>query len=68
MGFQRNTIDDTEHKERSLALIEKGIKSRGDMLEMFFLYNDRLTPRENGMGCGTCRAKVWKRLKQMYGL
>lgn len=68
MGFQRNTISDEEHKTRSLALIEKGIKSRGDMLEMFFLYNDRMLPREQGYGCGTCRAKVWKKLKAYYGL
>ena len=30
--------------------------------EMFTLYNDRLTPREEGKSCSGCRGRVYRRL------
>lgn len=66
MGFQRNTIPKDEHKERSLKIIENGVKTRQDAEELFLLYNDILLPRETGIGCGGCRKRVYERLKAYY--
>jgi hypothetical protein len=68
MGFQRNTISEFEHKERSLKLLAKRPENREDINELFFLYNDILLPRKQDKNCATCRAYVWNRLKQYYGL
>ena len=34
--------------------------------EMFLLYNDRLKPRETGRSCGSCRLRVYRRVKSEY--
>lgn len=34
--------------------------------EMFILYNDRLKPRETGRSCGSCRLRVYRRVKSEY--
>jgi hypothetical protein len=67
MGFKRNTISDEEHERRSLHLISNYGNDQTSKDELFFLYNDRLEPRHQDSSCGTCRAYVWNRLKQMYG-
>ena len=33
---------------------------------MFILYNDRLKPRETGRSCGSCRLRVYRRVKSEY--
>ena len=68
-GFKQNTISDEEHRTRSLELIkrlEAHEYTQHNIKELFFLYNDRMTPRENGSGCGSCRNRVFNRLKQYY--
>lgn len=69
MGFQRNTIPDEEYKQRLSNLMPRlstRTHSKEDIIEMFFLYNDRLTPRETGINCGGCRNRVFKRIQQYY--
>lgn len=69
MGFLRNTISDEEHKERTMKLLNQGnINSREELSELYVLYNDRMTPRKSDKSCGACRAYVWNRLKQYYGI
>lgn len=68
MGFQRNTISAEEHKERSLKLLENGINNKQDLNELFFLYNDVMTPRKTDSFCGRCRNEVLRRLKLYYGI
>jgi len=71
MGFTRNTINDTEHKDRSLVVLGKinsGNYNRVDTTELFFLYNDRLTPRKQDINCAACRNYVWNALKRYYGV
>jgi hypothetical protein len=67
MGFERNTISDEEHRERSLKILANYGNDLSSQNELFFLYNDRLEPRHQDGSCGTCRAYVWNRLKQLYG-
>ena len=67
MGHKRNTISDEEHKERSLRIIRNYNGTKADCEEMYFLYNDRMEPREQYSNCGKCRARVFNRLKQFYG-
>ena len=68
MGFQRFTISEEEHKERSLKVISTPTNERNKdwANELFFLHNDRLTPRETGIGCGSCRKRVFDRLIKLY--
>jgi hypothetical protein len=66
MGFKRNTISESEHKERSLTLLKNGVNNRQDLDELYFLYNDILTPRKQDKSCGSCRNYVWTRLKEHY--
>ena len=66
MGHKRNTISDSEHKQRSLKLIEAKPQNWNDIIELFFLYNDRMEPRKPVSNCGACKAYVWDRLKQYY--
>jgi hypothetical protein len=69
MGFTRNTITPNEHKERSLKLLSQAnINSRDELNELFFLYNDVLTPRKQDKNCGSCRNYVWNALKRYYGV
>lgn len=67
MAFQMNTISDEEHKKRSLSIIEKGVNSKQDLEELYFLYNDRIRPRKTGK-CSRCRVQVWNGLKRYYGI
>lgn len=67
MGFQRNTINEQEHKDRFLKLVDKGVHNKEDLTELFFLYNDILTPRKEDMWCGRCQSEVWQALKRHYG-
>lgn len=69
MGFQRNTIPDAEYRERLNKLMPKLANrnpNKEDAEELFFLYNDRLTPRETGINCGGCRNRVFKRMEKYY--
>ena len=70
MGHNRNTIPHNEYMDRMNALmpilIEKGSRNKQDVTELFFLYNDRLTPRENKPECGGCRKRVFERMKRYY--
>jgi hypothetical protein len=71
MGLQRNTIPNEEYIRRMDELMPKLIQkrkcdTREEMKELFFLYNDRLTPRENKPECGGCRARVFKRMEAYY--
>lgn len=70
MGHLRNTIQHAEYIQRMDSLmprlIEKGAESRADVTELFFLYNDRLTPRENKPECAGCRKRVFERMKRYY--
>lgn len=68
MGFVRNTISDKEHRERSMNLINNGVNSMTDLHELYFLYNDRLLPRKSDKACGSCKAYVWKALKNYYNV
>jgi len=69
MGHKRNTISGEEHKKRSMVLINNGaINNRTELDELYFLYNDVMLPREQDKSCGSCRAKVWRRLKAYYGI
>lgn len=67
----KNTIPDTEHKQRSLDIIKRiegGEQTRETMTELFFLYNDRLMPRETSMSCAGCRKRVFAKLKKFYDI
>lgn len=69
MGFKQNTITDEEHKQRMdlvIPLLEARQLNTQTINEMFFLYNDRLQPRETGTKCGGCQTRVFKRLKEYY--
>lgn len=69
MGFTRNTITPNEHKERSLKLLaQSNINNRDELTELFFLYNDILTPRKQDKNCAACRNYVWNALKRYYGV
>ena len=66
MGFRQNTLTNEEYLIRLKALIpilETGHQTKDHITEMFFLYNDRLSPRSTKSGCGRCRARVHDRLK-----
>lgn len=71
MGFQQNTIPHEEYMKRMDALMPRLIKHRTgsnnqDIIELFFLYNDRLLPRESKRGCGGCRERVFKQMVSYY--
>lgn len=71
MGHERNTIPNDQYIERLNALMPKLLQQRkGDnkeeIKELFFLYNDRLTPRETKTECGGCRSRVFKRMEAYY--
>lgn len=69
MGHQRNTIPDTEYLERLKPLIpifEVRADTKENRVELFFLYNDRLTPRKTNMSCGKCQRYVIDRMIQYF--
>lgn len=70
MGFERNTLTDEQYKQRLNALMPELIKTHNpnkeQAKELFFLYNDRLTPRETKIDCGGCRSRVFKRMLTYY--
>lgn len=71
MRFQQNTIPHEEYMKRMDALMPRLIEkntgeSKADITELFFLYNDRLRPRENSPGCGGCRKRVFMKMKDYY--
>lgn len=63
-------MSEKEYKERITtlmgSLVEYTNVSRAKIDELFLLYNERLTPRENGKFCGSCVHRVYKRLKKYY--
>ena len=70
MGHLRNTISDEEFNFRLsniMPIFERREHNKEHIKEMFFLYNDRLTPRKTIMTCGKCVRYVYERLKQVYG-
>lgn len=69
MGHIRNTIPDQEYKERLSKLIpifESRSDTKQDRIELFFLYNDRLTPRKTDRNCGKCVRYVIDRMLQYH--
>lgn len=70
MGHQRNTIPDQEYFNRLKVLMDRLLTyhnpDKETNKEMFFLYNDQLTPREQGSTCGRCQARVFNRLKKHW--
>lgn len=63
-------IPENDYKIRITNLMSQLVEytrvSRAQIDEMFELYNDRLTPRENGKFCGSCTHRVYKRLKKYF--
>jgi len=49
-----------------MPIFEEGKQTKHDVKEMFFLYNDRLTPRKTKMSCGKCVGYVKMRMLQYY--
>lgn len=66
MGFKRDTISIEEWKERAGKVISAEQRNRQWAEELFFLHNDKLTPRETGIGCGGCRNRVFNRLLNYF--
>lgn len=65
-----NSIPEDEYKRRVRELIPnlaKTMTADGPQTEeLFKLYNDRYSPRENGKHCAACRQRVFNRLKAYY--
>lgn len=65
-----NNIPEDDYRRRIIALMDgldpHSIQPRSIVEEMFKLYNDRMLPRENGLSCGGCRNRVYKRMKEHY--
>lgn len=69
MGFERNTLSDQEYLERLNALmpiLDSRHHGKKEIEEMYFLYNDRLTPRENISSCGSCIRRVYERISHYH--
>lgn len=69
MGHSYNTISNKEYLKRIkivMPIFEEGKQTKHDVKEMFFLYNDRLTPRKTKMSCGKCVGYVKMRMLQYY--
>lgn len=41
-------------------------QGKAEIEEMFYLYNDRLVPRETNENCGGCKTRVLDRLTTHY--
>lgn len=74
MGHQYNTIPSEEYLTRLnavLPIFERGIQGKAEVTELFFLYNDRLTPRKQDKHCGKCVRYIINRMteyaKQLNG-
>jgi hypothetical protein len=49
------------------GLIQTGrAQSKQQLEELYFLYNDRLLPRETKSTCGSCVSRVFKRMVNYY--
>lgn len=66
-----HSIPEEEYKSRVRKLMKDLIprgrtNSSAETDELFLLYNDRMTPEENGKHCSKCRTKVFQRMKAYY--
>ncbi len=69
MAFERNTLTNEEYLNRIKALmpvLHSRQQGKIHIDEMFFLYNDRLQPRENRKECGQCVRRVYDRITKYY--
>ena len=69
MGHVRNTIPNPEYYLRLSKIIpifEVRTDTKEDLKELYFLYNDRLTPRKTDLHCGKCVRYVINRMFIYY--
>lgn len=71
MGFERNTLTDAEWNSRFNSLMPGLIATgkatnKSELKELFFLYNDRFTPRHTKSGCGKCISRVFNKMKEHF--
>jgi hypothetical protein len=69
MGHLRNTLNNEEYLNRLskiMPILEARTHGKEEMRELFFLYNDRLTPRETKTSCGACNKRVYNRMVRYF--
>lgn len=69
MGFNQHTLSNEEYLTRLktlMPILNARQQGKEHIQEMFFLYNDRLLPREQRSGCGQCVRRVYDRITKYY--
>lgn len=59
-----------EYEQRVVNLMEVLIKTESanheQTRELFNLHNEKFKPRETGVQCNSCRARVFRKMKDYY--
>ena len=49
-----------------MPILDARTHGKAEMKELYFLYNDRLTPRETKTSCPACNKRVYNRMTEYF--